>query len=209
MNRAPTQPPAPSGSQAAGRRNGKPAPGEPTPRPPLHIDLRLNDINQLFHSLDPSPFREKDLDLQAEEFIVEWARELPRTEPLLLTIKLARPPAPDYAQQAVADAVRNYFSYRAERTRVQYRELLRQGWKDLGIGLLFLFTCLLAAQFMERLGDETFINLLRESLIIGGWVAMWRPMEIFLYDRWPLMRRQRLFERLAAMDVQLEALNPG
>ena len=52
------------------------------------IELRLHDINQLFNSMDPSPFREKDLDIEAEEFIVDWAREPPKHEPLLLTIHL-------------------------------------------------------------------------------------------------------------------------
>lgn len=173
-----------------------------------HIDLRLNDINQLFHSLDPSPFREKDLDVQAEEFIVEWARELPRGVPLLLTIHLARPPAMDNPEQAVREAVRNYFRYRAEQTARQYRELLQQGRKDLGIGLVFLFSCLLVAEFLGNFSGTAPMAVFRESLIIGGWVAMWRPMEIFLYDRWPLKRRQDLYRRLGSMDVLLE-IRPG
>ena len=40
--------------------------------------------------MDPSPFREKDLAIEAEEFIVDWARELPKHEPLLLTIHLGK-----------------------------------------------------------------------------------------------------------------------
>jgi hypothetical protein len=40
------------------------------------IEIRIEDISQLFHS-DPFPFRERDLDKDAEEFIVGWARELP------------------------------------------------------------------------------------------------------------------------------------
>ena len=40
------------------------------------IELRVNKIAQLFHTLDPFPFRERDLDKEAEEFIVGWAREL-------------------------------------------------------------------------------------------------------------------------------------
>lgn len=169
-----------------------------------HIDLRLNDINQLFHSLDPSPFREKDLDAQAEEFIVDWARELGRTRPLLLTIYLTRAPAMDNPVQAVREAVRNYFRYRADQTTRQYRELLQQGRKDLGIGLVFLFSCLLFAEFLGKFSGTSPMAVLRESLIIGGWVAMWRPMEIFLYDRWPLKRRQGLYLRLSEMDVTLE-----
>jgi len=177
---------------------------ESPPQASRGIDLRLNDINQLFHSLDPSPFREKDLDVQAEEFIVDWAKELPRTAPLLLTIHLAGQPAIPNAAQMVSEAVGNYFTYRAEHTSRQYRELLNQGWKNLLIGLVFLFTCLLLADLLGHFGEGTFIAVLRESLIIGGWVAMWRPMEIFLYDRWPLKRRQKLYERLSRMAVRLD-----
>jgi hypothetical protein len=168
------------------------------------IDLRLNEISQLFQSLDPSPFREKDLDAQAEEFIVDWARELPRTAPLVLTIHLTKQPAMPDAPRAVAEAVRNYFTYRAEQTASQHRELLRQAWKNLGIGLVFLSTCLLSAEFLEVLGDATFVSVIRESLIIGGWVAMWRPMEMFLYDRWPLLRRQALCQQPSRMTVSLD-----
>ena len=46
--------------------------------------------------------------------------------------------------------------------------------------------------------------MLRESLLSGGWVAMWRPVEIFLYDWWPIRAEARLFDRLAAMPVRIE-----
>ena len=41
------------------------------------IKLKLRDMSQLFNSMDPSPFIEKDLDDDAEEFIVSWARNSP------------------------------------------------------------------------------------------------------------------------------------
>ena len=38
---------------------------------PRHrIEIYLDRIEQLFNSMDPSPFHEKDLDRDAEEFIV-------------------------------------------------------------------------------------------------------------------------------------------
>ncbi|WP_415176918.1 hypothetical protein [Porticoccus sp.] len=46
-----------------------------------------------------------------------------------------------------------------------------------------------------------FAELLSEGLMIGGWVAMWRPMEIFLYRWWPIVRRRRTYIRLAEMPV--------
>lgn len=45
--------------------------------------------------------------------------------------------------------------------------------------------------------------VLRESVIIAGWVAMWRPMEVFLYDWWPIRVEARFQDRLAAMPVQI------
>jgi hypothetical protein len=46
-------------------------------------------------------------------------------------------------------------------------------------------------------------GLVREGLLIGGWVAMWRPLEIFLYDWWPIRADIRLYNRLSAMPVQI------
>ena len=46
-------------------------------------------------------------------------------------------------------------------------------------------------------------RLVEESLLILGWVANWRPLEIFLYDWWPLARRRDLYRRLAAAAVEL------
>ena len=39
--------------------------------------------------------------------------------------------------------------------------------------------------------------------MIGAWVALWRPLEIFLYDWWPVLGEARLFDRLSAMPVQI------
>ena len=47
-------------------------------------------------------------------------------------------------------------------------------------------------------------GLLREGFLIGGWVAMWRPLEIFLYEWWPIRAEIRLDRRLGAIPVQIE-----
>jgi len=50
-------------------------------------------------------------------------------------------------------------------------------------------------------------GILLEGLLIGGWVAMWRPLEIFLYDWWPIRAQARLFDRLADMPVTIQHTN--
>jgi hypothetical protein len=74
------------------------------------------------------------------------------------------------------------------------------------IGVTFLTTCLLLAQVVaQRASAGALRDIVREGLTIGGWVAMWRPMEIYLYDWWPIWRRGLLLRRLGRMDVEVRA----
>jgi hypothetical protein len=34
---------------------------------------------------------------------------------------------------------------------------------------------------------------------------MWRPIQVFLYDWWPIHRRRRIYEKLAQIPVTLRA----
>lgn len=168
---------------------------------PRYISLKLRDINQLFNSMDPSPFIEKDLDDDAEEFIVSWAKEFPPEAPICLRVYLERWPAED-PKQLITTAVHNHFSHRASITELEFRSLMKQGRTSLLIGLLFLSVCLLLSEALSGHEVHTWAAVARESLTIAGWVAMWRPMEIYLYDWWPLRQRGRIYEKLGNMAVE-------
>ena len=166
------------------------------------IEVRLRELAQLFNSLDPSPFIDRDLDADAEEFIVGWARELPHHGELELVIHLATPPEPE-RPGGVEAAVRHYFASRAELKRRELRLLLRRGRISLLIGLLFLAACFGLGTALRAVlpgGWEDFAEL---GLQIVGWVAMWRPLEIYLYEWWPIRSDLRLMERLSRMAVRL------
>lgn len=165
------------------------------------IELDLRDIHQLFNSMDPSPFHEKDLDADAEEFMVSWAQEFPLGDPVALVVHL-REGADADAARTVEQAVHHYFTYRADLNRLELKRLLDQGRTSLIIGLLFLSGCLFASQLVGRSGG-TAADVAREGLTIAGWVAMWRPMQIYLYDWWPLARRGRIFEKMSGMKVEV------
>ena len=64
--------------------------GEPAAESVATIELRVNYPQQLFNSLDPSPFYERDLDQDAEEYIVDSADEYPLNRPLRLAIYCLR-----------------------------------------------------------------------------------------------------------------------
>lgn len=170
---------------------------------PGRIELKLRDVQQLFNSLDPSPFHEKDLDADAEEFIVSWAREHGRHQPLSIVVHLAIPPASGEVRAGVPDALHNYFAYRAQMTRRELGLMLRRGRLALWIALGFLTTCMFCSEQLRALDGGPFLNVVGEGLLIGGWVAMWRPLETFLYDWWPLWSSVQVYRRLSRAEVEI------
>jgi hypothetical protein len=174
-----------------------------TPAPMRHIELKLRDIHQLFNTMDPSPFHEKDLDHDAEEFIFSWAQEFHRHEPIDLIIHLATAPDAAMGTKTVADAVHHYFAYRARLNQLEFSRLMKQGRTSLLVGLGFLGLCLGATGMVPSANPGTLAGFMREGLTIAGWVAMWRPLEIYLYEWWPLRRRGAIFDKLSKMPVQV------
>ena len=169
------------------------------------IELSLKDLRQLFDAMDPSPFREKDLDVKAEEFIVDSAREVPTRAPLkVLVIYLDQPVGLVDESDAVSDAVRAHFARRSRLFGRDLRQLMRRGFISLAIGVAFLAMLFLISRLVGRLlGDGAFASVMREGLLIVGWVAMWRPVEIFLYDWWPILGNQRLYGHLSRINVRI------
>jgi hypothetical protein len=168
------------------------------------IEVHVPDLRRLFNEIDPSPLHEKDLDARVEAFIVSWAREARREARLELFVHVDRADGPGDGPTMVHEAVRQFFTERSRSTARRLRLLLRVGRTSLVIGLVCLTLSVVIGGGIERmLAGQRAGEILRESLLIGGWVAMWRPLEIFLYEWWPVRDDIRLYDRLSAMQVRI------
>ena len=182
--------------------------GDPIPPKCAVIEVHVGELKQLFDAIDPSPFRDRDLDPKAEEFIVGWAKDLPHESSLALVVNLDREAGlPDEAA-VLRDAIHEFFRHRAETQRQRLRELLRVGRTSLVIGLVALAAAIGLGDFLATLLRGSRVGeVVRESLTIGGWVSMWRPLEVFLYDWWPIRNEARLSDRLAVMPIRIMYAN--
>lgn len=168
------------------------------------IEIRIRTLNQLFDSRDPSPFLSRDIDDDAQQYIVASVGELSARLPLALTIYLGEPVESSDKALDTGEAIREHFTRQAGYTNLRLRGLLHDGWISLMIGLAFLSIALTTSTaILKWVGANPALNVFREGLIICGWVAMWRPIQIFLYDWWPILRDRRTFDRLARMPVQI------
>ena len=180
----------------------------PEARKDVVIEVHVPDLRSLFNAIDPSPFRKRDLAPEAESFIVGWAETAPRHATLSLLVHADRWLQGD-DESVLVEAVHEYFAHRAVETRRRLARMFSIGRRSLVIGIAFLALVIGAGQTLETmLGSGRLSEFLRESLLIGGWVVMWRPLEIFLYDWWPIRAEARLFERLSRMPVHLALHDP-
>lgn len=174
------------------------------------IEVRITRISQLFNSLDPSPFRSRDLDADAEEHIVGWARELPMGQPIEIAIHVPPTEIALSEEMQLEQSILNYFSDRERKYQRDLREHFLNGWRYLAIGLPLLCVCLLASQLAANLlGEGAIARVVEESLIIVGWVANWKPIETFLYGWWPIMRTRNLFRQLSCAHIKIIADQPA
>jgi hypothetical protein len=179
--------------------------GDALPQRCQVIEVRVAELRQLFNAIDPSPFRERDLDPRAEEFIVDWARDLPMDKPWALVVHLDRPAGRADEAGSLREAIHEYFGQRVVNSGRTLRELFRRGRISLVIALAFLTVSIAVGDAVAGyLGDGRLGEVIREGFLIGGWVAMWRPLEVFLYDWWPIRAEGRLLQRLSTIPVRIE-----
>jgi hypothetical protein len=185
------------------------AAGDPLPTNCELIEVHVSELKQLFNAIDPSPFRERDLEPNAEEFITDWAKEASPSATFGLAVHLDRPAGLPNEPGELREAIHGFFRHRAELSRRRLRELLRRGRTSLVIGVCALGLSLAAGNLVGRFFSNHIAEILQEGLLIGGWVAMWRPMEIFLYDWWPIRAEAALADKLSVMPVRISYKQDG
>jgi len=172
---------------------------------PARVELHLRDIAKFFHSLDPSPFPDRDLDREVARFIREEVQDR-RDEPVELVVHLPKHQLD--GAPAVAEAVHRYFARERDSATRELHELMRFARFALVAGVIAVFVIVAAARALGSVARAgTIAEAVAEALTIVAWVFLWRPAELLLFDRWPVREKIRLFHKLAAIPVRCVAHN--
>ena len=170
------------------------------------IKVRVASMYQIFNAMDPTPLEERSLNAEVADWIEEWAEDLGGDKPLTIEIHVIDGVI-DERSAAVTNGIHNHFEYREWQSGRQLSKLLREGRISLliGIGAITGFNLLSKA---IRSSTNPVIEIIHEGLSVLGWVSMWKPMEIFLYEWWPIRRERRACRRLAEAHVTFPAVAP-
>ena len=95
-------------------------------------------------------------------------------------------------------ALRQTAQLHAHDARDTYLLTKKRSWRYLASGFIFLIFCLLVGYVAQSfLGARFGIGrIIEESATVAGWVGMWRPVEMFLYELPELKSQQKLYAEI-------------
>jgi hypothetical protein len=160
----------------------------------LHLHLHGGELGTA------SPAGDVRLDADAAEELVERIAVLPRGTAIRLRVQVT-------AHEAVPDqipaVVRHHYATLRERAEYRRRRTLRAGRFSLIVGTAVLLAALALSEAVSRMTTGGLATILEEGLTIVGWVALWRPLDLLLFERWGLRREITLYQRLEEMEVEV------
>ncbi|GAB4212688.1 MAG: hypothetical protein OHK0013_35740 [Sandaracinaceae bacterium] len=164
------------------------------------IDVRVKDVAQVFDNRDPMPFLERDLDDEVAAYVTECAADI-GGEPFRIVLWAERS---ELDEAALATAFRKHFEWELARARRRQRASFRSARNGFLLGIALMAALRIASEvFVMSFSPGDLRSVLHEGLVIVSWVALWRPIELVLYDVWPTLERRRLLERIRDAPVSL------
>jgi hypothetical protein len=170
------------------------------------IEVRLESPEQFLHSLDAFPARHSSIEPEVADYVIDCAADQPVDANLEIVLHLRDYEPSQEKEAAIARIFHAHFQARADLEMKRKRQSFSDGRQNLMIGVFAWSLCMLTLWVLNSFGGEASLwRFVRESIVIIGWVLVWKPAEIFLYDWKPFEKRKKLFLRLAQAPVKVRA----
>jgi len=165
----------------------------------VFIDINLDMYTDLYNEWDFSPQKKRDMDEDLFNYIISCSSEIPLQMQIIIRMNLPEEIMSEEKEKFAKLGVERYFSYCLEKNTFQrgkaYRNMISYG----GAGLIFL---LLGAYLPRLLKGISFFGVLKEGLIIGGWVLFWESFSIIFFKDAFYRDKQKHLKRLIRSSIE-------
>ncbi len=170
------------------------------------ISLHLEDIHDLFTASQFEPFCENQMTVSGMDYLCSNLKSSRLTEPIRAAIFLPQDKIQPDLTEPLRRAISCYCHYQIERNQNELTSIRWQAIKAFQSGLIFLGVCLLISTLSETAVflPEWTRRLVGEGFLIVGWVSLWHPAELFLFEWWPYWREIHIYKRLIDMEIVIE-----
>ncbi len=171
------------------------------------IDINVENLNELFHYLDHSVLHKKDLDPNVEQYIFESVEELKDSKKKIVIFCQNGCEEQEQIEKAEI-GVKLYFHYRYNFYYGHLKSKLYQGISSIILGTIFLFLYVIVGEHSDIVKtNDLFKGVIEEGLLIMGWVALWKPIEILLYDWRVEFNKFKIYKEIIKIDISIKNFN--
>jgi hypothetical protein len=179
----------------------------PEAKPPVaDLEITLTDAVQMFNAPAVNPLSacvpEQRGMAGVDCLLEDLELRAPPVAPRELIVRLpAESAAPETAER-LRQALKAHLAVRIERHEQGIRAAARYGWRVFALALVLLAVCLGLSSLFASEATEALPKWIRHTFEYGfeivGWVMMWHPVEVLLFEPVRLRRKLRALQALAA-----------
>lgn len=167
------------------------------------IEVRVKSPYQLFDARDPAPFRDRDLDDDFVEYILSSLNDFKYSTPIKIVIHVEDSEPKELTESAIFESIQSYFTYQIDLKRNTLNSFFKRAQMYLLMGIVILVICLSLAQNISQPNQPGIMSILREGLVIIGWVSAWKPIEFLLFDWYPIYEQLQNYKKIKQSEVQI------
>ena len=171
------------------------------------IEIAINTPYDLYEDKDPSPLKTRDLKPSVETYLIHCLREIPKKLKVRIDFCFYEFSGDENEKQKLEKSVKSFLKYRAVTKKIDFRFRCFDGFKAIVIGLLFLFLCIYIQHISQVKNPDVLYTFYMEGLSVLGWVSLWNPVQIFLYEVWPILSYARSLKRCSELEMQFRTID--
>jgi hypothetical protein len=182
---------------------------------PVEITLHLDRGEYFFVAPDLDPLHQKAIYEPGVDTVFTKVRAGRLRDAVRLTLFLPPDQITPGLELRLKESMKDYCLYQVNQFQQSLNMQRRLGRRTLWVGLTILVIALilsgLGGYIMENATSKFMIGLggfMFNGFMIIGWVSLWTPTSMLLFDWWPDAVSKRTYEKMAEMPVVIRSENP-
>jgi len=157
-------------------------------------------------AVDPlSPGLPEVLGVSGAEYLLNRLQTHRKVDPRTVVLALPEDQVVDGLDHRTQQAFRRFAEHRIQQQQATLRETRRRGWRATGVALILLAFFLSLGSLFGSEVTVAFPSLIRRTLEFGfeitGWVMLWHPIELLVFEPFTLKDRIAALQKLMALRV--------
>ena len=168
----------------------------------IELNIDIKNINDLMKNDTNIASIQESLSKAIEEYLFKMVKCYPINQKIKLLI-IIREGQRQRDDKEIERIIHSHFRYKVKETQIYLKEQVRQWGINFFIGILFLILCLIVGGLLDKFSYIAMVKIIKESLLIIGWVALWEPVSFILFGWRVINRDKNYYNKLCDIPIEV------